>query len=310
MSNIVLREKTEISENLIKNSERKFIVLSNEIVQKGLSEIECSVANASIIGDGLLNSRKPIKSLDDGELKEEIKQTLKFIVRDLGLKNWGGDDAVYDAMRFMELLKKYYSELSYKEVELAFELLNVGKLDEYLPKGSGNKVEKNHYQSFSVEYVCRVLNAFKEYRNKVWSKAYKLLPSETNQISEEEKQKTNDYFVNDLLDKFDEYKKDGVKPMFSSVSIYYNKLLERGFLDEELEISKEDRSAYYVEIMANGFKNDFYKRSISKDHNKGVKNTAIDFGSERKCMERKIVEFFKEAIELEIDLREEFGHKA
>lgn len=304
MSNIVLKNK-EISRNLIKNSERKGELLFALEVQQGLSDIEYKIADASIIGDGSEIQRKPIKSLEDSELKQKIKQTLKFIVRDLGLKNWVGDDAIYEALRFMEVLKDYYSELSYKEVELSFELLSVGKLDEFLPKGSGNKVEKGHYQSFSVEFICRVLNAFKECRNRVWSKANKLLPEAEIITTEEQRMETEVYFRDDLIRKFTKYKESGVIPVFTSVSIYYNKLKEKGFVNEEIEINQEDRNACFVEIMCSNFKNEFTKRNITKDHNELKSNKTLDLGSERKCMERMILRAFDEMIELGIDLKQE-----
>ena len=70
----------------------------------------------------------------------------------------------------------------------AFEMLSIGELDEFLPKNQGQP-DKNHYQSFSVEFITRILKAFISLKSRTNIEVKKLLPSPVDRpVTEDEKE--------------------------------------------------------------------------------------------------------------------------
>lgn len=63
-------------------------------------------------------------------------QMFRFIAMDVGfiIPTENRDDWTYICTRLLDLLKRYYSQLTLSEVKLAFELLITGELDDYLPR--------------------------------------------------------------------------------------------------------------------------------------------------------------------------------
>lgn len=308
MSNIVLSKSNRVTQNLIKSSERKRNILSIPSVQEGVTELEYRIAESAVLAikeDGnVIVSRKPIKSLSDEEIKREIGSTLKFITRDLGIKNWSGDDASYESVRFLKLLRDYYSDLTYKEVENAFELLMAGHLNEFLPKSQGQP-DKGHYQSFSVEFVTKVLNAFKEYKKGVWSKVNNLIPQQTSTITEDQKKENSDYIVKDMISKYEAYRDTGEFPDFRVPFLIVRKLSALGYCSEEVFPSDEDKARGFQKVVASKLINQYDKMKAVNDHGQGKENAIIKGAAQREASVSAIKNSFDSMIEMEIDLRKE-----
>ena len=63
---------------------------------------------------------------------------------------------------------------------MAFEMSLTGELDDFLPKNGNGQPDRNHYQQFNAEYVCKILNAYKGRRAAVFKKAYGAIPEKEN----------------------------------------------------------------------------------------------------------------------------------
>lgn len=153
---------------------RRSLAGDNELISK-LCPVDRDIFLASI--------KTSVAEMSDQELVSKLATVADVIRRDIGLKNI---DA-YDVTRFCEILKTYYSYMTLAEIRLAFELSMTGELNEYLPVDRYGKPDNNHYQSFSVSYVTKVLNAYKARRNDVEAKAYTSLPEPHKTISGKEK---------------------------------------------------------------------------------------------------------------------------
>lgn len=153
---------------------RRSLAGDNELISK-LCPVDRDIFLASI--------KTSISEMSDQELVSKLATVADVIRRDIGLKNI---DA-YDVTRFCEILKTYYSYMTLAEIRLAFELSMAGELNEYLPVDRNGRPDNNHYQSFSVSYVTKVLNAYKARRGEVEDKAYTLLPSKEKPVSGKEK---------------------------------------------------------------------------------------------------------------------------
>jgi hypothetical protein len=301
---LIKAPSTQIMKNLQVSTDLKTQVLMNEQVQNGLSEIEFRVAKSSLLvsyNGGLVAASKSIKTLSTAELIEEVKKTLKFIIRDIGIKNWSNEDAMYDSTRFVNLLKSYYSDLTYSEIELAFELLSAHALDDYLPKSAGQP-DRSHYQSFSSEYIGKVLNAFRGYKNSIWVKANRLKPNEERVVTEEEKEYWAKTFVDGICNKFEEYEKDGEFPTFPIAFKVVEVLQAAGFV-EEVEITQRDRQAAVVALTNNSTKSSYDKAKYKAAFREKQPSKELDAYAEIRAMERAIKKAFDEMIKKKINPR-------
>lgn len=205
--------------------EQKKALIQDETVQLKLSDNDLMIAQAGV-------SEKPIRLVPEKELLNNVAVASKFICRDVGIRSWDNAEVMkYDAVRFFTTLKTYYKEFTFKEVKLAFELAMVGQLDEWLPKDKNGNPDKNHYQAFSLEYVTKILNAYKSKKNNVWFKARKALPPVVKVVTKEEKEFYRKSFIQDIYNAFELYKKDGTEPAFV-LSVFIKEFLAQGVITE------------------------------------------------------------------------------
>lgn len=228
----------QVAKNLAKLIDHRIEIIESNEVRDGLFDLEYRVAEAG--------TRKPIKAMSEQELTDEIAETLDFIVRDLGIKKWTGDSAAYDSSRFFKMLRDYYFKLTYKQVELAFELLMVGKLDEWLPKKSSGEPDRGHYQGFDFQFVSKVLNAFIQYDRRLWGKAKGLLPAKPDEISDDDRRENHEYFINDIYKKFYSYRDEDVEPHFLIPALVIQEMEKQGVIsgkpvvqDQTYELTKK-----------------------------------------------------------------------
>jgi len=205
--------------------EEKRTILQDETVQLKLSENDLMIAQAGV-------SETPIRAVPEKELLNTVAVASKFICRDVGIRSWDNAEIMkYDAVRFFTTLRTYYKDLTFKEVKIAFELALVGQLDEWLPKDRNGQPDKNHYQAFSLEYVTKILNAYKSKKNGVWFKARRALPAPVHVVTAEEKAHYRNSFLNDIYKAFENYKADGTHPHFI-LSIFAQEFVAQGLIDE------------------------------------------------------------------------------
>lgn len=204
---------------------QKQVILNAPAVQSKLTSIELSIAQAGL--------EVPIRHLPDEQLLPKVGTAAKFICRDVGIKSWDNTELMkYDAARFFTHLKSYFSDLSLKEIKMAFELAAVGELDEWLPRDKNGNPDCEHYQSFSLQYYSKILKAYRAKKGKTWHKARKALPAPEMVITEEQRQENRRHCLQDIYDAFNRYKDHGEPPRFS-LEIFINIFIEQGVIQEK-----------------------------------------------------------------------------
>jgi hypothetical protein len=100
---------------------------------------------------------RKIATFFDAEDKNEQFQNLhKLIVKWAvltGVKPLPTDDEI---RMLVEYIAEHFYRFSLMEIDNAFSLATAGKLD----------IEADHYQSFSVIYISKIINAYKRYNGK------------------------------------------------------------------------------------------------------------------------------------------------
>lgn len=86
-----------------------------------------------------------------------------------------------------DVIDLYFDDLSFAEVKLAWRLLAVGELDNYLPKDRYGNPDKNHYGSLNVDYVTKVLKAYRKRKADMMAKTTALLPDKPKATPEQER---------------------------------------------------------------------------------------------------------------------------
>lgn len=161
-------------------------------VRRGLVEVPEVRATLSAIEMNILeaSTHTQIKDMADVEAVPKFRKLLRFISYDIGYSiPKEGEVWAYQQTRIYEVLKRYYGTMSLREVKMAFELLVTGELDAFLPKDGQGNPDRKHYQQFNVEYVSKVLNAYKARRERTVSKAYQALPAPTRRLSSDKEQR-------------------------------------------------------------------------------------------------------------------------
>ena len=96
-------------------------------VAKALNPVEKYVFAAS--------TKTPIAEIDDAKLVENLSLLFKRIAIDVGyIIPQNENDWNYIQSRLLDILKRYYSDMTLADIKMAFELATTGELDEFLPK--------------------------------------------------------------------------------------------------------------------------------------------------------------------------------
>ena len=182
----------------------------------------------------LASTDKIIAEFSGAELSAELDRTLTWIAKDIGYKATDVADKQYLVIRTAEILRRYYPQLTLKDFRMAFEMSLTGELDEFLPKGRDGQPDRNHYQQFNAEYVCKILNAYKGRRGWVMKKAREAMPKAPDTPDAE----TQRYYRNrtklDCINAFLHFKYRGYLPALSPIGemLCYEQLAAVGLADE------------------------------------------------------------------------------
>lgn len=223
-------------------SVRREMAMQTEVME-ALNPMERSVFLAA--------TAKNFDEFDEKELASEIAKALKFIMKDVGYRETNDNDKMYLAVRLTEVMKRHYADLSMRDFRIAFEMAITGALDEFLPRNSNGQADRGHYQNFSAEYVCKILNAYKQKRLAVLDKAYKVNPTKDDSEQQRNYKQT---IAQEILDAFGYYKAKKQLPELSPIRkmLFYNELVEAG-LAREIELTDEDCESMIQRTM------DYYK---------------------------------------------------
>lgn len=262
-------------------------------VAKSLSGVEKYIFAAS--------TKTQIAEIDDGTLVEKTGQMFRFIAMDVGyIIPTNSEDWAYICARLLDLLKRYYSQLTLSEVKLAFELLITGELDDYLPKDRDGNAERKHYQQFNADYFAKVLNAYCRKQNQVIGKAYTALPEPKKEFSPEQIRYYRNQSVMTCLMRFLRYKYTGrLEFGLADEMFVYNWLLGVRLADEVKETEDDRKEAYnrFLARAARGFVNEFTVYHVRKQ---GTRSPEIDFTAFEVARRKEIKRTFDRMIKDEI----------
>lgn len=201
-------------------------------VMAALSPVEKSVF--------LATTAKVVDEYVDNELAVEVAKALKFIAKDVGYRSTTESEMGYLTVRVCEILKRHYGGLTLRDFRMAFEMSITGELDEFLPKNRDGFADRNHYQNFNAEYVCKILNAYKSKRSNILKKAYDVHPDIDN---DRKRQYTNDIRQR-CIDAFAYYKVHGALPAQSPIAdMLQYEMLESIGLAVPVNVTDDDKQA-------------------------------------------------------------------
>lgn len=258
-------------------------------VAKSLSGVEKYIFAAS--------TKTQIAEIDDGTLVAKTGQMFRFIAMDVGyIIPTNTDDWAYICTRLLDILKKYYSQMTLADIKLAFELATTGELDEYLPKGRDGQPDKAHYQQFNADYFAKILNAYRRKQNGVIHKAYQALPEPKKELTPEQKR----YYHNDIESRnrlaFLQYKYTGrVDFGIAGEMFVYDWLVKVGLADtvKETEDDRREALGLFLARAARGFVNEFTVYHVRKD---GTKSKEIDYTAFEVARRKEIIKAFDRMI--------------
>lgn len=245
----------------------------------------------------LASTKKPISEYSPEELTNHVGKLSAMIAKDAGIKQI---DA-YSATRFVDILRKYYYTLSLSEIKTAFELGMTGQLDEYLPKDKNGHPDRHHYQSFSIEYVTKILNAYKRKFSDVETKVYTSLPAPKKVITDREKKFYMNQFRESLRKTYIIYKYKGIIEERMNDLLVYDALERMGYA-EPIQVTPVDMKCAVSRLINKqhkGVLNDFIGSCI---RSMGVKHDSVPHEALILARIRAIRETFDYMIKNEINI--------
>lgn len=279
----------------------KAIEIRRQMVQlpdiaKALTPVEKYIFAAS--------TKTQISEMDDGVLVSKTAQMFRFIAMDVGyIIPQNENDWAYIQTRLVDILKRYYSNLTLADIKLAFELTTTGELDEYLPKDKQGNPDKNHYQQFNADYFAKILNAYRRKQNGVIHKAYKALPEPKKELTPEEKRYYHNQTVARCREVFLQYKYTGRFVLgITDGMLIYDWLRKLGFANEVAGTEDDRKQAFarYMQRVARGFVNKYEAYHVQR---KGTDAPELDFTAYEIARDKEIARTFDRMIadELQID---------
>lgn len=228
----------------------------------------------------LSSTAKTIAEYEAGELSRELAKALRFILKDIGYRSNDEGELSYIIVRLCEILKRYYDGFTIKDFRLAFEMSLTGELDEFLPKDRNGQPDRNHYQQFNADYVCKILNAYKGRRAWILRKAneaaqrHEVQPQTDNPSGRKNTRK-------ECAAAFLYYKYHGRMPAWVTplgIMLYYNLLASVGLADEMTATEEEKAFALQKTITQLSNRGQFIRAkraSIEQHANRDVQHELL-----------------------------------
>lgn len=296
-----LPEKRQSAAVLLYSGTAKAIEVRRAMVElpevaKALTPVEKYIFVAS--------TKKQIAEIDDETLIAKTGQMFRFIAMDVGyIIPTNPEDWAYICTRLLDILKKYYSQMTLADIKLAFELATTGELDDYLPKDSQGNPDKKHYQQFNADYFAKILNAYRRKQNGVIHKAYKALPEPKKELTPEEKRYYHNQTVARCREVFLQYKYTGRFVLgITDGMLIYDWLRKLGFANEVAGTEDDRKQAFarYMQRVARGFVNKYEAYHVQR---KGTDAPELDFTAYEIARDKEIARTFDRMIadELQID---------
>ncbi|WAX07286.1 hypothetical protein BF698P1_00041 [Bacteroides phage BF698P1] len=209
-----------------------------------------------------------------------------------------------------DVVDLYFDDLSFAEVKLAWRLLAVGELDNYLPKDRYGSPDKNHYGSFNVDYVTKVLKAYRKRKADMMSKTTALLPDKPKATPEQERAFLN-VQANNFIFAIMKYKYSGRFKMESDrlISESTFKYMERLGYDMDTIPTYEDKKLALAQFKGrpiNSFAQVFEKECLSTV---GIEHEAVYFRALMIAKKRLLFRYWDEMLIEEDSIKDLYYYK-
>lgn len=238
------------------------------------------------------------------EFVARLKALIRCIVIDVGITaQQKMEDWQYMHTRALDILKKYYSDLTLADVKKAFELVVIGELDYFLPKDKYGHPDKNHYQQFNLEYISKTLNAYRRKQDTVIGKAYKELQKQCPRqaprqmrLIEEQRGKRNRHIF--LL-----YKYTGKFMSILTDDIFLYEWLRKYGLTDNVQVKEQDREKAYVKYMAHATNGMISQYMVSQVKREGIGSHELDVMAFEVARRNNIIKAFDRMVagEMQVD---------
>lgn len=236
---------------------------------------------------------KKIRNFAEGEIEKgaQLVNTWSFTA---GIREPLEAAEVHFVLNF---LKNQFKDFSFTEVQEAFDLYSAGKLEFF----------ESHFQSFTNDFISKVLISYKKYRNKALALYHRELEKmqEEKEPTQEEKDQIEQEFLQECL--FKPYQKaleNGSSLRFENKTgaSLFVKYLKNGFYS----VSDEQKSRFG--IMAKQELQKLLKSKITGQNQKSIKKLidALELQEEGSSAERQVKEcaarlYFEEWINKQIE---------
>ena len=260
----------------------------------GLSEQEREIFSASV--------KKQIGEYDNAlELTAYVKPLFKYIAKDVGYTIPSKEEEwKYIQTRILDILRKYFANLTLNDIKLAFELTALGELDVFLPKNKDGKADRGHYQNFNAEYFAKILHAYQEKQGCVFEKVFK--STSTIAIADNSAELAQNKFRKLLVYALYHYKYRGYMMDLSAPQqiMLYSILHNLGFITAVL--SDDDLKKSMAEVRKQIAMNIIKPFQAGIIKARGVEHDAVKAGAVKFAQYRAIVECFDELLSNEIQI--------
>ena len=204
----------------------------------------------------------------------------------------------------------YFDDLSFAEVKLAWQLLAVGELDNYLPKDRYGNPDKNHYGSLNVDYVTKVLKAYGKRKADMMAKTTALLPDKPKATPEQERAFLN-VQANNFIFAIMKYKYSGRFKAESDrlISESTFKYMERLGYDMDTIPTYEDKKLALAQFKGrpiNSFAQVFEKECLATF---GIEHEAVYFRALMIAKKRLLFRYWDEMLSEEDSIKDLYYYK-
>ena len=209
-----------------------------------------------------------------------------------------------------DVIDLYFDDLSFAEVKLSWRLLAVGELDNYLPKDRYGNPDKNHYGSLNVDYVTKVLKAYRKRKADMMAKTTALLPDKPKVTSEQERAFLN-VQANNFIFAIMKYKDSGRFKMESDLLISEStfKYMERLGYDMDTIPTYEDKKLALAQFKGrpiNSFAQVFEKECLATV---GIEHEAVYFRALMIAKKRLLFRYWDEILSEEDSIKDLYYYK-
>lgn len=257
-----------------------------------LLPVEKSIFAASV--------KSPISEIPDAELVQKCGNLFRYIAIDVGYTIPAAtNEWAYTCTRLVDILKKYYSQLTLADVKLAFELAVTGMLDDHLPRDGRGNPDKSHYQNFNADYLAKILNAYKRKQCTIFYKVNELQLDSVSQPAIRSDVRKWEWDMCRCV--YLRYKYSGKLVLSAPPVIIHNWLSRIGWADS-VEITGEDKRKAYTEYfkrVSQGLINRYEANNIRR---KGWEAAELNFTAYEIARKKEIKRAFDRMIYNEIQI--------